>query len=128
MIEIFKEFTFDAAHELGANVPPGHPYSRLHGHSFRVEVHLRGSPDPERGWIVDFAALEDAIRPVRERLDHRHLNEIDGLEMPTLENLSRWIWEQLKPSLPALSRVVVRRGAWGGEGCVYREDAGRDKR
>jgi 6-pyruvoyltetrahydropterin/6-carboxytetrahydropterin synthase len=123
MIEIFKEFAFDAAHQLGANVAPGHPYSRLHGHSFRVRVYLRGTPDPRTGWIMDFAALEAAIRPLRERLDHHYLNEIEGLERPTLETLAGWIWQRLKPSVPTLHRVVVRRGS-GGEGCVYQEDAG----
>jgi 6-pyruvoyltetrahydropterin/6-carboxytetrahydropterin synthase len=121
MIEIFKEFTFDAAHQLGANVAPGHPYARLHGHSFGVRVYLRGAPDPETGWIMDFAALDAALRPLREALDHRYLNEIEGLERPTLETLARWIWDRLKPAVPALHRVVVRRGS-GGEGCAYQAD------
>jgi 6-pyruvoyltetrahydropterin/6-carboxytetrahydropterin synthase len=121
MIEIFKEFTFDAAHQLAANVPPGHIYGDLHGHSFKVEVFLRGTPDPETGWIADFAELDAVIRPVRERLDHNYLNEIEGLETPTLENISRWIWERLKPGIPQLHRVVIRRGSCG-EGCVFRAE------
>ncbi len=118
MIEIFKEFTFEAAHQLAANVDPGHPYANLHGHSFKVEVFLRGEPDPETGWIVDLAEVEQALAPVREQLDHHYLNVIDGLERPTLENIARWIWDQVAPRIPALHRVVVRRGA-GNEGCVY---------
>jgi 6-pyruvoyltetrahydropterin/6-carboxytetrahydropterin synthase len=122
MIEIFKEFTFDAAHHLARNVPPGHAYAGLHGHSFRVEVHLRGEPDPKTGWIADLGTVQRALDGVRDRLDHRLLNDIPGLEQPTLETLARWIWQQLRPGLPALRRIVVRRGSLG-EGCVYEPDA-----
>ena len=118
MIEIYKEFTFEAAHQLGANVAKGHPYSRLHGHSYKAEVHVRGTPDARTGWIADLGAIEAAIAPVRERLDHHYLNEVDGLGLPTLENISRWIWEQLKPAIPQLHRIVLRR-ATCGDGCVY---------
>ncbi len=118
MIEVYKEFTFDAAHHLATNVVPGHPYARLHGHSFTVAVYVRGEPDVKTGWIIDLAELEAAIRPVHDLLDHNYLNDIKGLELPTLENLSRWIWEQIKPRVPQLHRIVVRRGTLG-EGCVY---------
>jgi 6-pyruvoyltetrahydropterin/6-carboxytetrahydropterin synthase len=118
MIEIFKEFTFEAAHHLAANVEAGHAYGRLHGHSYRAEIHLRGEPDPATGWIVDFAVLDRAIEEIRERLDHNYLNDVAGLERPTLETIARWIYERLKPTLPQLHRIVVRRGA-SGEGCLY---------
>src|SRR3546814_15369682 len=85
MMEIFKRFTFDAAHQLASNVPAGHRYAGLHGHSFEVEVHVGGVPDPEKGWIVDFAALEAALKPLQDVLDPGYLNEIPGLEVPTLE-------------------------------------------
>src|SRR5206468_198293 len=88
MIEIVKEFTFEAAHRLAVAVPEGHAYARLHGHSYRVEVHLRGEPDPRTGWVADFAAVEAAIRPVRNRLDHNYLNDIPGLELPTIETIA----------------------------------------
>jgi 6-pyruvoyltetrahydropterin/6-carboxytetrahydropterin synthase len=121
MMEIVKEFTFDAAHDLAANVAEGHPYSRLHGHSFRVEIHLRGEPDPKTGWIVDFAVLDRAIQPLRQRLDHSYLNEIAGLERPTLETIGRWIFDQVRWSVPQVSRVVVRRGSLG-EAAIYEPD------
>ena len=121
MMEIFKEFTFEAAHHLAANVPEGHRYARLHGHSFRAEVYIRGTPDPDQGWISDLDSLELAIRPVRERLDHGYLNDIAGLERPTLENLCLWIWRELSPHVRTLHRVVVRRGSCG-EGCIYQPD------
>jgi len=116
-MEIFKEFTFEAAHRL-PNVPPGHKCARLHGHSFHVAIHVSGTVNPETGWVMDFAEISEAFRPLRARLDHYYLNEIEGLENPTSENLARWIWERLRPALPQLSQVVVRETCTAG--CVYR--------
>ena len=115
-MEIFKEFQLESAHRL-PKVPPGHKCARLHGHSFRVEVWVRGEVDPQLGWVQDFAELKEAFRPLHEELDHNCLNEVPGLENPTSENLARWIWERLLPSLPSLSRVVVRETCTSG--CVY---------
>lgn len=116
MTEIFKEFTFEAAHRL-PNVRPGHKCSRLHGHSFRVELHVRGPVDPQLGWIMDFADIKDAFQPLHEQLDHNFLNEIEGLWNPTSENLAKWIWTHLQPRLPSLSKVVVRETCTSG--CIY---------
>jgi 6-pyruvoyltetrahydropterin/6-carboxytetrahydropterin synthase len=115
-MEIFKEFTFEAAHRL-PHVPAGHKCGRLHGHSFRCEVHVRGEVDPHTGWIVDFADIKLAFQPLYDQLDHNHLNEIDGLANPTSEVLARWIWARLKPRLSGLSRIVVRETCTSG--CVY---------
>ena len=115
-MEIFKEFGFEAAHRL-PNVPEGHKCARLHGHSFRVEVHVRGDVDPRLGWVMDFAEVKAAVKPVIDRLDHYYLNEIEGLENPTSEVLARWLWARLKPSLPTLSRIVVRETCTSG--CIY---------
>ncbi|MHB1951229.1 MAG: 6-carboxytetrahydropterin synthase QueD [Acidiferrobacteraceae bacterium] len=115
-MEIFKVFHIEAAHRL-PNVPVGHKCARLHGHSFRVELHVRGPLHPEQGWVMDFADLKRAFEPVRERLDHRYLNEVPGLENPTSEHLARWIWSELKPSLAALARVVVHETCTAG--CSY---------
>ena len=104
--EIFNVFTVEAAHRL-PNVPDGHKCGRLHGHSFRVELHCRGPIDPETGWIIDFADVNAVFAPYFERLDHNYLNDIEGLENPTSENLARWIWDEIKPQLPSLSKVVV---------------------
>ncbi len=106
-MEIFKEFTFEAAHRL-PNVPEGHKCSRLHGHSFRAEIHVAGAVDPKTGWVMDFADLGAAFKPLYRMLDHNYLNEIPGLENPTSEVIARWIWDRLQPTLPSLSRVVVR--------------------
>jgi 6-pyruvoyltetrahydropterin/6-carboxytetrahydropterin synthase len=115
-MEIFKEFTIEAAHRL-PNVPTGHKCGRLHGHSFRISVHVRGPVDRAMGWVIDFADIKSAFKVVEEAIDHRYLNEVDGLENPTSENLARWIWERVFPMLPALSRVVVRETCTTG--CVY---------
>jgi 6-pyruvoyltetrahydropterin/6-carboxytetrahydropterin synthase len=122
MHEIFKQFTFDAAHHLAAIVKEGHPCSRLHGHSFTVTVTLRGEPDPKAKWIVDFGEFDKALSHVHDALDHRYLNEIPGLEISTMENISKWIWDKIKPDFPQLYRVSIARGTLG-EGCSYQENA-----
>jgi 6-pyruvoyltetrahydropterin/6-carboxytetrahydropterin synthase len=103
-VRIARSFSFEAAHRL-PNLPPGHKCERLHGHSFRVELVCEGEADPTTGWLIDFADIKRAFAPFLERLDHRYLNEIDGLENPTAENLARWIWTRMKPVLPHLSQV-----------------------
>ena len=115
-MEIYKAFTIEAAHRL-PNLPENHKCYRLHGHSFKIEVHVKGEVDQKTGWIMDFADISAAFKPLFERLDHHYLNEIEGLENPTSENLARWIWRQLKPALPLLSSVVVRETCTAG--CIY---------
>ncbi len=119
-MEIFREFTFEAAHRL-PYVPPGHKCARLHGHSYRVEVHVSGPVDEAAGWVMDFGEIKAAFAPLDDQLDHRYLNEVAGLDNPTSENLARWIWDRLAGSLP-LSAVTVRETCTSG--CTYRgEDA-----
>lgn len=105
-VRLSKSFTFEAAHSL-PGFPEGHKCRRLHGHSFRVEVHVEGPLDPARGYLIDYGEIKAACEPLRARLDHYHLNEIDGLENPTSEMIARWIWRRLKPQLPLLAQVVV---------------------
>jgi 6-pyruvoyltetrahydropterin/6-carboxytetrahydropterin synthase len=119
-MQIFREFTFEAAHRL-PNLPEGHKCTRLHGHSYKVEVHVAGPLDPLLGWVMDFGDIKAAFKPLDERLDHHYLNEIEGLENPTSENLARWIWDHLKPALPGLSKIIVRETCTSG--CVYAGDA-----
>jgi 6-pyruvoyltetrahydropterin/6-carboxytetrahydropterin synthase len=115
-VEIYQEFTFDAAHRF-PGVPEGHPYHGLHGHSFVARIALSGRVDPKTGFIADLGEVEKRCQALRARLDHKYLNEIDGLEVPSLENIAVWIWESLKPDLP-LARVEVRRESCR-HGCVY---------
>lgn len=113
VVEIFKTFTLESAHRL-PNVPEGHKCARLHGHSFRVELHVAGPVDPHLGWVMDFADVKQAFEPLFQRLDHHYLNDVPGLENPTSENLARYIWQELKPVLPLLSRVVVHETCTSG--------------
>jgi len=107
-MEIYKVFKFDAAHYLSL-VPPGHKCARMHGHSFRVEVHIRGNADPRTGWVMDFSDIAAAFEPILNQLDHKNLNAIAGLENPTSENLCRWIWRRLQPVLPLLCKSSFRK-------------------
>lgn len=112
-MDIFKVFTIEAAHRL-PNVPAGHKCARLHGHSFRIEVHVAGTLGAESGWVMDFADIKAAFQPLHDQLDHRYLNEIEGLDNPTSERLAEWIWARLKPALPGLSKVVVHETCTSG--------------
>jgi 6-pyruvoyltetrahydropterin/6-carboxytetrahydropterin synthase len=116
-MRLFKEFSFEAAHRL-PNVPEVHKCARLHGHSFRVRVTVEGPVDVKTGWVVDFADLKAAFGPLHDRLDHRYLNEVPGLENPTSERLAQWIWRELEPALPGLVEIEVRETCTTG--CVYR--------
>jgi 6-pyruvoyltetrahydropterin/6-carboxytetrahydropterin synthase len=115
-MEVFREFRFESAHWL-PNVPEDHKCRRLHGHSFRVDVHVEGPVDPELGWVVDFGDIDAAFGPIFDAVDHRCLNDVAGLENPTSEHLARWVWERLAPRLPGLARVVVRETC--DSGCSY---------
>ncbi|MCX5850299.1 MAG: 6-carboxytetrahydropterin synthase QueD [Deltaproteobacteria bacterium] len=115
-MEIFKVFKFDAAHRL-PNVDEGHKCSALHGHSFRIEVHIKGSVNPRYGWVMDFADIAGAFQPLYDQLDHKYLNDIDELENPTSENIAKWIWKRLYVKLPQLSKIVVQESSESG--CVY---------
>ena len=118
-MELFKIFQIEAAHFL-PEVPEGHKCRRLHGHSFRIEIHIEGELDPQLGWVMDFADLKQAFDPIYRQLDHHCLNDIAGLENPTSENLARWIWQRLKPTLPGLCKIVIQETCTSG--CTYRGD------
>jgi 6-pyruvoyltetrahydropterin/6-carboxytetrahydropterin synthase len=115
-MRIRKSVSFDAAHFLD-DVPGERPYARIHGHSFILEVALEGAPDPKTGWIADFAELGAALDELKAELDHHLLNEVRGLERPTLENICRFAAERLKRKFPALAEVRVARPSIG-ESCV----------
>jgi 6-pyruvoyltetrahydropterin/6-carboxytetrahydropterin synthase len=115
-MDIFKVFQIEAAHRL-PNLPVGHKCARLHGHSFRIEIHVAGEPQPNTGWVMDFADIKTAFAPIFDEIDHRCLNEVPGLENPTSEQLAMWVWRRLKPSLGALSKVVIHETCTSG--CAY---------
>ncbi|MFQ5533755.1 MAG: 6-carboxytetrahydropterin synthase QueD [Sphingomonadales bacterium] len=116
-MKIYKEFNFEAAHRL-PNVPEGHKCARLHGHSFRAVIQIEGPVDDKLGWVLDFADLRAAFAPLLRQLDHNYLNDIDGLENPTSENIARWIWDRLAPALPGLAEVRIKETCTSG--CIYR--------
>ena len=105
-MEIYKEFSFDSAHFL-PNVPDGHKCKQMHGHTYRLRVVLKGETDAHLGWIMDFKELKDAVAPVIDKLDHKLINDIRDLENPTAENITVWIWKQIRPLLPQLSRIEL---------------------
>lgn len=115
-MEIYKQFQIEAAHLL-PNVPPDHKCRRLHGHSFQIEVHVAGDLDPALGWVMDYADIKVAFQPLFDQLDHRYLNDIEGLENPTSENLAIWVWDRLIDPLPSLTKVVVKETCTSG--CTY---------
>jgi 6-pyruvoyltetrahydropterin/6-carboxytetrahydropterin synthase len=116
-MELRKTFQFEAAHLL-PRLPKSHKCRRLHGHSFKVEIVVDGELDARLGWVMDYADMSKAFKPIWERLDHRYLNEIAGLENPTSENIAIWIWNKLKPRLPLLTEVTVAETCTAK--CVYR--------
>jgi 6-pyruvoyltetrahydropterin/6-carboxytetrahydropterin synthase len=105
-MEIYKEFSFDAAHYLPL-VPDGHKCKNMHGHTYRLRVYVQGPVDTDYGWIMDFKVLKDVVAKVIDRLDHGVINNIEGLENPTAENITIWCWQQIKPQLPLLSRLEL---------------------
>jgi 6-pyruvoyltetrahydropterin/6-carboxytetrahydropterin synthase len=105
-LELRKTFQFEAAHLL-PNLPRRHKCRRLHGHSFQIEIAVIGDCDPKLGWVIDYAEISRAFLPIWERLDHRYLNEIPGLENPTSENIAIWVSKRLKTRLPLLNEIVV---------------------
>jgi 6-pyruvoyltetrahydropterin/6-carboxytetrahydropterin synthase len=119
-MQIYKEFSFEAAHAL-PSAPPARPASSsIHGHSFRVRITVEGEPAPETDAVLPFSDLAEAMAGVRVELDHRFLNEdVEGLGAPTLENLATWIWRRLEARINGLSEVHIWRPACH-EGCIYR--------
>ena len=118
-VELEKKFRFEAAHHL-PHVAADHKCRRVHGHSFRVTVRIAGAVDPQAGWLMDYADLGAAFEPIRLQLDHYDLNTIEGLANPTSEHVARWIWDRLKPALPALTSLTVHETCTSS--CTYRGD------
>jgi len=116
-VRLTKDFQFEAAQTL-PKVPEGHKCARMHGHSFKVEISVEGEVDPETGWVYDHARISRAMRPLLEQLDHAYLNEIAGLENPTIELMADWFWQKLAPDLPGICEIVIHETPTAR--CVYR--------
>jgi len=115
-MKIFKEFHFEAAHFL-PNVPPGHKCRNMHGHSYRLILYLEGPVKNPSGWVMDFGEIKKVTAPLIEKLDHHLLNEIEGLENPTVENIAKWIWSNLESKLPLLSEIHLYETQ--ASGCIF---------
>ncbi|MCK5688624.1 6-carboxytetrahydropterin synthase QueD [Myxococcota bacterium] len=113
---IIRDIHFESSHHL-PKTPEGHKCRRLHGHSYTIEIHVTGEVDPEFGWIMDFGDIKEAFSPLYTQLDHHILNDIEGLENPTSENIAAWIWERLLPAIPDLSTIVVHETY--NSRCIY---------
>lgn len=122
--ELSREFSFEASHRL-PRAPDDSKCARLHGHSWRVEVRIEGDLDTTRGWVHDFDDIARAFEPIHRILDHRHLNDVEGLDNPTSELLARWIWERLVPEVPGLSAIVVHETCTAR--CTYRGPRGESR-
>lgn len=116
-MELFLKFSINAARRL-PRLPPEHICSRVHGHTFDIEVHVSGAVDPATGWVIDFAELDEPVAGIKQALEHSYLNEVPGLENPTSENIAIWIWRRIGPTVPGLARVIVMEGH--DRGCTYR--------
>lgn len=117
MFELSKQFRFESAHTLDRGAG-GEASRRIHGHSYRAEVVVRGDVDPKTGMVVDFGLLERAVEAARLGLDHHFLNEVPALGPATMENLSVWIWRKVSPACAGITRVTVHRDSTG-EMCSY---------
>jgi len=115
--ELVRTFRFEAAHQL-PNAPKGHKCRQVHGHGYRLDIHVTGQVDPDLGWVMDFGTIDQAVRPVIAQLDHHMLNEIDGMANCTAELIAKYIWDRLADSLPEMSAVTV----WESDRskCIYR--------
>ncbi len=116
-VELVKEYRFESAHRL-PQVPIGHKCSRLHGHSFKFEIHVQGPVDERTGWLIDFGVLDDKVMPIVGQLDHHYLNEVEGLENPTSEVLARWLFDRIRPQVPSLVAVTLYETC--DARCIYR--------
>jgi 6-pyruvoyltetrahydropterin/6-carboxytetrahydropterin synthase len=117
--EIARTFRVEAAHRL-PNVPPEHKCSRLHGHSFEITLHVAGDVDPTLGWVLDYADIDEAFKPLFAQLDHHYLNEVPGLDNPTSENLARWVFERVRLPSARLAAVSVAENCTAR--CTVRAD------
>ena len=116
-VRLTKDFTFEAAQTL-PKAPEGYKCRRMHGHSFKVEISVEGTVDPATGWFYDHAEISAAMKPLVQQLDHAYLNEIAGLDNPTIENMAAWFWQRLQPLCPGLCEIVVHETPTAR--CVYR--------
>jgi 6-pyruvoyltetrahydropterin/6-carboxytetrahydropterin synthase len=109
-VTLAKEFHFEASHRL-MQLPDSHPCYRMHGHSYRVIIEVTGDVDESTGFLIDYGDLKQTVQPIIDQLDHRHLNDVEGMRQTSAEDISRWLWQRLKPGLPILCKIVIHETA-----------------
>jgi len=114
---VYKKFTIESARSL-PNLPDSHPCKRLHGHSFKIIITVKGEINKKTGFIIDFNDIDTAFNPIKNKLDHVYLNDIEGLNNPSSENICKWIWKKLKNKLPGLSMIEIKETT--STGCKYK--------
>jgi 6-pyruvoyltetrahydropterin/6-carboxytetrahydropterin synthase len=114
---VYKKFTIESARSL-PNLPESHPCKKVHGHSFKIIICLKGAPDKTTGFVLDFNDIDKAFNPIKKKIDHVYLNDIEGLENPSSENLCIWIWKRLKIKLPELFTIEIKETS--STGCIYK--------
>lgn len=114
---VFKKFTIESARSL-PNLPDSHPCKKIHGHSFKIIIYVKGQTDSKTGFVIDFNNIEKAFNPLKKKLDHAYLNNIDGLNNPSSENMCIWIWKKLEKKLPGLSMIKIKET--NSTGCIYK--------
>lgn len=112
-MEIFKQFTFDSAHYL-PHVPNGHKCRRMHGHTYQLSVFIKGDVGGQSGWVMDFNDIKAVMEPILDEIDHRILNDIPGLENPTCEVFTMWLWKRIKREIPGLSKIELKETPTSG--------------
>ena len=118
IFEITKQFTFEAAHYF-PNMPKGHIYRKIHGHSFVVEVTFYGKKNKTNQWVTDFDEITESLKKIKKKLDHKCINDIKEIGLPTLENISSWIAKQLKKKYSNVCSIKLSRPSCG-ETCLYK--------
>ncbi|HEY8782230.1 MAG TPA: 6-carboxytetrahydropterin synthase QueD [Mucilaginibacter sp.] len=110
---IYKQFSFDSAHFL-PNVSDSHKCKQLHGHTYHLTIYAEGEVLEKEGWVLDFSDLKSVVNPIIDRIDHKLLNDIAGLENPTTEILAIWLWKQIKPLMHPLKRIELKETTSSG--------------
>ena len=116
-MDVNKTFSIEVARSL-PNLPEGHPCKNVHGHSFKITLTASGNVDDHTGFVIEFGDIDAAFKPIHDQIDHSYLNKIDGLDNPSSENLCKWIWGKLIPSLPSLYKIEIRET--DSTGCIYK--------
>ena len=116
---IYKKYYFDAAHFM-TNLKKGHKYTKVHGHSYEKIIKISGNLDKTNNWILNYDDIDEIVNPLLQKIDHKTLNDIKGLEKPTSENLAKWFWERIRKKIVNLESIEIIRPRIGG--CIYSGD------